>query len=219
LRIAALFTLLSGAAMVSAGPSLAQVATPGLGGAGGGGGGAPGAGPAGSNASDKEAPALAPALPGAISTNDSVAPATKVAAEMSPNDALFDAIERGDQQGVRDALGRGAQIDAHDVLGETPLELAVDLGWHAIAFTLLSMRGSSGGGGLSAEEAADVSIQSRAEAKESALARLPEATPAPRAIAHLAAASGAGLIGGVSPAAFAGTPNPEAGFLGFAPLH
>ena len=194
--------------------AFAQVATPGLGGAGGGGGGAPGgAGPAGSNASDKEAPALAPALPGAVSTTDQVAPASKPAAEMSPNDALFDAIERGDLAGVRDALSRGAQLNAHDVLGETPLELAVDLGWHAIAFTLLSMRGAASGDDNAQNGVADISVLSRSESKMAALTRLPDAAPR----GGHAAPGGAGAI--ATEIAFTGTPDPGAGFLGFAPPH
>lgn len=223
-RPAALTAALLLAATLVPATAWAQVATPGLGGGpgssgpgGGGPGGAPGAGgPAGSNSSDKEAPVLAPALPGAVSTTDSVAPASTPAAEMSPNDALFDAIERGDLAGVRDALGRGAQVNAHDVLGETPLELAVDLGWHAIAFTLLSMRGAASGDGGAQDGVADVSVLSRAEAKQSALARLPEA--APRGGAHFAL-SGAGTIQTAAEDAFAGTPNPASGFLGFAVPH
>ncbi|MGC8523357.1 MAG: hypothetical protein ACP5M5_03610 [Acidibrevibacterium sp.] len=192
--------------------AFAQVATPGLGGAGGGAGGAPGgAGPAGSNASDKEAPALAPALPGAVSTTDQVAPASKPAAEMSPNDALFDAIERGDLAGVRDALSRGAQLNAHDVLGETPLELAVDLGWHAIAFTLLSMRGAASGDNNAQNGVADISVLSRSESKMAALTRLPEAAP------RGGHAAPAGAI--ATEIAFTGTPDPAAGFLGFAAPH
>ncbi len=208
--------LLLAVALGSAG-ALAQVATPGLGGAPGAGpGGAPGgagSGPAGSNASDKEAPVLAPALPGAVSTTDAVAPASKPAAEMSPNDALFDAIERGDLPAVRDALSRGAQLEAHDVLGETPLELAVDLGWHAIAFTLLSMRGAASGDDSGQGGVADISVLSRAEAKAAAVTRLPEA--APRASTGLAVPR-AGTIQTAAEDAFAGTPNPASGFLGFA---
>ena len=211
-------TLTSGlllAAVLGRAGALAQVATPGLGGAPGAGpGGAPGGGaPAGSNASDKEAPVLAPALPGAVSTTDAVAPASKPASEMSPNDALFDAIERGDLAGVRDALSRGAQLNAHDVLGETPLELAVDLGWHAIAFTLLSMRGAASGDDGARGGVADVSVLSRAETRAAAITRLPEA--APRGGARFAL-SDAGAIQTAAEDAFAGTPNPASGFLGFA---
>ncbi len=220
LRVAAVFSALLCGACLMSGAARAQVATPGLGGAGGSPGGMPGgagggAGPAGSNPSDKEAPALAPALPGAISTNDAVAPASKPAAEMSPNDALFDAIERGDLPAVRDALSRGAQLNAQDVLGETPLELAVDLGWHAIAFTLLSMRGASSGGDGASGGVADVSVLSRAEAKEAAMTRLPEAAPHPGA--RFALSGSAGVIAAAD--AFPGTPNPDAGFLGFGVPH
>ena len=59
---------------------------------------------------------------------------------MSPNDALFDAINRGDIAAARDALSRGAELDAHNLLGMTPMELSVDLGRNDISFLLLSYR-------------------------------------------------------------------------------
>ncbi len=61
-------------------------------------------------------------------------------AELRPNEALFDAINRGDLGDARGALNRGAQLDARNILGLTPLELAIDLGRNDIAFLLLSMR-------------------------------------------------------------------------------
>ena len=85
-----------------------------------------------------------PALPGAASHANSVAPATKNPTDMSPNDALFDAINRGDIAGARDALSRGAELEAHNVLGMTPMELSVDLGRNDISFLLLSYRGAGG---------------------------------------------------------------------------
>ena len=66
---------------------------------------------------------------------------------MSPNDALFDAINRGDGAGARDAISRGAQLDAHNVLGQTPTDAAIEANRNDITFLLLSMRGSVGGGG------------------------------------------------------------------------
>ena len=69
---------------------------------------------------------------------------------MSPNDALFDAINRGDIAVARDALNRGAQLDAHNLLGMTPMELSVDLGRNDISFLLLSYRGSDSSSGAPA---------------------------------------------------------------------
>ena len=92
--------------------------------------------------SDKpEAPPAS--IPGAQPDADAVViPSDKVAAEMSPNDALFDAINRGDLAAAKDALNRGAQLDSHNVLGQTPTDAAIDLSRNDITFLLLSMRGS-----------------------------------------------------------------------------
>jgi hypothetical protein len=145
-------------------PALAQmgVGGPGVGGPGVGGGYGPGGGygsgggfsPAGvpnrgnpngdddSHASKEDKPPEPPpAIPGAQPDADAaVAPADKLAAEMSPNDALFDAISRGDLAAAKDALNRGAQLDAHNVLGQTPIDSSIDLDRNDITFLLLSMR-------------------------------------------------------------------------------
>jgi hypothetical protein len=65
---------------------------------------------------------------------------------LGPNEALFDAINRGDLRDARDAIARGADLNARNVLGLTPLELSVDLGRNDISFVLLSMRGTAGSG-------------------------------------------------------------------------
>jgi len=98
------------------------------------------AGPAKKDEKVAEPPA---AIPGARPDPDAVViPADKVAAEMSPNDALFDAINRGDLAAAKDAVSRGAQLDAHNVLGQTPTDAAIDLSRNDITFMLLSMRGA-----------------------------------------------------------------------------
>jgi hypothetical protein len=96
----------------------------------------------------KEAAAKAPppAIPGAVSSGEA-APPSKNVAEMSPNDALFDAINRGDAAGARDAINRGAQLDAHNVLGQTPTDAAIEANRNDITFMLLSLRGAVGGNG------------------------------------------------------------------------
>ncbi len=63
---------------------------------------------------------------------------------LGPNEALFDAINRGDLRDARDAITRGADLNSRNVLGLTPLELSVDLGRNDISFMLLSMRGAAG---------------------------------------------------------------------------
>jgi hypothetical protein len=138
-------------------PAFAQMGIgPGAGVPGAGGGYNPGGGfsPAGvpnrgnpngdddSHASKEDKPQEPPpAIPGAQPDSDAaVAPADKLAAEMSPNDALFDAISRGDLAAAKDALNRGAQLDAHNVLGQTPIDSSIDLDRNDITFLLLSMR-------------------------------------------------------------------------------
>jgi len=79
-----------------------------------------------------------PGLPGAVS-NSNPTPPSRPSQAASPNDALFDAINRGDMAEAQDAISRGADLNARNVLGMTPLELAVDLNRNNIAFLLLSI--------------------------------------------------------------------------------
>jgi hypothetical protein len=140
-------------------PAFAQMsvnsggAGPGVGGGsmGSGGGMSPAGVPARQGDADDSRPAdekpiaPPPAIPGAQPNEDAaIAPADKLAAEMSPNDALFDAISRGDLAAAKDALNRGAQLDAHNVLGQTPTDASIDLDRNDITFLLLSMRGATG---------------------------------------------------------------------------
>ena len=90
----------------------------------------------------KPAPPPPDALPGARTDKDRVTPADRTAAEMDPNDALFDSINRGDIASARDAIKRGADLHARNVLGMSPLDLSVDLGRNDITFLLLSLRGT-----------------------------------------------------------------------------
>jgi len=160
-------------------------------------------------AKDTSTPAVVPppALPGAASRADSVAPATRIPTDMSPNDALFDAINRGDIAAARDALSRGADLGAHNLLGMTPTELSVDLGRNDISFLLLSYRGK------------DNSPSAPAQAKAAT-----PASPTKAVVAKSATREPAVPVKAVVPAApqtprlFAndgGTPVPGAGFLGF----
>jgi hypothetical protein len=80
-----------------------------------------------------------PVLPGTKTAPDAVAPGS-LPPDASPTDALFDAINRGDITAAREAVNRGANLNEHNILGETPLELSVDLGRNDISFMLLSMR-------------------------------------------------------------------------------
>ena len=144
------------------------------------------------------------AIPGTRRQGTEVAPPTQAAADMSPTDALFDAINRGDAAAARDAVNRGANLEAHNLLGLTPLELSVDLGRNPISFLLLSVRGEDTSLGRNAEQ--------RDQGRTRAAGRLPRApAAAPRSIP--AAADGT-----AAPRVYSGngeTPIPNAGFLGF----
>ena len=182
-------------------PAFAQIG-PSVGAPGGGYGGAGGSGIGShggsrggqdddSSKKDDKPVAPPPAIPGAQPNADSVViPAEKVAAEMSPNDALFDAINRGDLGAAKDALNRGAQLDAKNVLGQTPTDAAIDLSRNDITFLLLSMRGAVSSG-KPVQAAALVGKQP---------VRPKVARVAQRAPVHVADR---------------GTPNPAVGFTGF----
>lgn len=127
-----------------------------FGGGGAGGGGAGGGGPsrggggdADENPDDAEAKAAAaanappPALPGAVAS-DEAAPSSHAPLDMNPTTALFDAINRGDLTAAKDALSRGADLEGSNVLGEKPIEMAIDLNRNDITFLLLSMRNNDG---------------------------------------------------------------------------
>jgi hypothetical protein len=160
---------------------------------------------------DMNKPAIAPppALPGAASRSDAVAPATKLGTDMSPNEALFDAIDRGDIAAARDAMSRGADLGAHNVLGMTPMELSVDLGRNDISFLLLSYRTT------------DSSPRATAQAQPNAVA--PGAAPKAAAVKSAPRVQVVPVKEVVptapqTPRLFAndgGTAVPNAGFLGF----
>lgn len=159
----------------------------------------------------KPASGAPPALPGAT-PGRGAAPAEKSVADLPPNEALFDAINRGDIGEARDAVNRGATIDAQNVLGMTPLELSIDLSRNDITFFLLSLRGASAGA-LSAKAAAAAAAAkapipaavTKAAAKPN---KLVEKVTAPKPAAIPPARQYAG-------SADPGRPDPEAGFLGF----
>ena len=157
-----------------------------------------------------------PALPGARAEPASVAPANKTVTDMPPNEALFDAINRGDLANARDAVARGADLNGTNVLGLTPIELAVDLGRNQISFYLLSLRGEVAGSSasgppgaarppsraerLAAERAS--AQAARAERASQTRAVSAERAPPPAQTARLFTGGGGAAI-------------PQSGFLGF----
>ena len=157
-----------------------------------------------------------PALPGAASNADTVAPATKVPSDLSPNEALFDSVNRGDIGAARDALNRGAELDARNILGMTPVELSVDLGRRDITFLLLSYRGVDSPTGPSSASAgraagpAPMGKEAKASRAGHAAVVPVKAVVASKTVTPPAAAEAPHLF-----ADDGGTPVPSDGFLGF----
>jgi len=153
-----------------------------------------------------------PVLPGTKVSPEAAAPIISPA-DMSPTEALFDAINRGDVGAARDAANRGADLNGRNILGLTPLELSVDLGRNNISFMLLSMRD---GDTASRTLARNGTESGGTEAGDSVL----RAGTVPRAVrrARVAAAPAADESAAEAPRLYSGnggTPIPSAGFLGF----
>ncbi len=142
------------------------------------------------------------ALPGARSAPGARDRMMTRPAGLGPNEALFDAVNRGDIGSAREALSRGASTEVRNVLGLTPVELSVDLGRNDITFLLLSMRGSSGRGSSGRGEPAPVAKPAAASAPRVVVALPP---------ARVAAAVPVRQVLSSDP----GVPAPQAGFLGF----
>ena len=159
------------------------------------------------------------ALPGARAEQNPIAPSDRPTNDMQPNDALFDAINRGDLPVVKDALARGADLTSSNVLGLTPLELSIDLGRNDITFLLLSMQGAPSGGGRSAPQqgtasAAPPPTPAQRRAQLAAERRADQAAERQSRVASKLQAAPAAQ----APALFAGnggSPNPQSGFVGF----
>ncbi len=150
-------------------------------------------------AKEEKAKAPPPAIPGA-EAGGVVAPADKLATDMAPNDALFDAINRGDAAAARDALSRGAQIDARNVLGQTPIDASIDSNRTDITFLLLSMRGAAPTAHRPGKQAASLASYQPAPKHSAKSGR------------HAAVATAQARQ---ATAQNPGTPNPAVGFVGF----
>ncbi|HEY8611018.1 MAG TPA: ankyrin repeat domain-containing protein [Roseomonas sp.] len=172
-----------------------------------------------------------PALPGLAGRRAAEPiPAETPGINLSPNDALFDAVNRGDLGAAREAMARGADLNARNQLGLTPVDAAVDQGRNEIAFYLLSARGSSGGGPITAPTEPTPAPSAR---RGRAGREVPAALGGPAGTEDERPTRPSGLLSdpprrgassSAAPAApiraqlFAGdggTPRPEIGFLGF----
>ncbi|WP_428392582.1 ankyrin repeat domain-containing protein [Lichenicoccus sp.] len=170
-------------------------------------GGGQGGGGGGDDAASAEASATAkanappPALPGAVSS-DPDAPTSHAPLDVNPTTALFDAIDRGDLTAAKDALSRGAELQATNVLGQTPIDMSIDLSRNDITFLLLSMRNADQGGGA---QLAQVNVQAGGVDRVGHLAISAHGThPVERASYAVSPEAAAG-----------GVAKPEIGFLGF----
>jgi hypothetical protein len=151
-----------------------------------------------------------PVLPGTKSASEPAAP-TEATMTMSPTEALFDAINRGDLTAARDAVNRGADVDGRSLLGLTPLDLSVDLGRNDISFMLLSQRGDDGAARRTARRGTDQAAADLAGRGASRTVSRPRATTvSAREPAEEAPSESPRLSSGNG-----GTPIPAAGFLGF----
>lgn len=174
--------------------------------------GVPGSSPAGMSGPNiqprgPEPDIAPPALPGAGDT-PGIATAPKIAKAVTgdPTAALFDAINHDDYNAAQDALSRGADLNAQNPLGETPLDLSIDLNHNNITFMILSARNEDGDNGGAATTVSEPSggvppmhhhrIHATPANVESPTAAVPVAKAAPAS---------------TSP----GAPDVRAGYLGF----
>lgn len=154
-------------------------------------------------------PSLAPAgLPG-IGAGAPLATGPKLqkAASGDPTQELFDAINGNNYAAAQDAISRGADLRATDQFGETPLDLAIALNRNDITFMLLGTRNELAAQGMGTDmTGAPWTLDNTSgHAKQGAASRAAPLVPV-RATQRIPLATGS-----------TGTPDPQAGFLGFGP--
>ena len=201
------FTALGLVLALGAGPALAQMqmgSSPGL---------------TGGHAPQPQArtPDIAPpALPGAGAAAPlATGPKMQQPASGDPTAALFTAVNKGDYNGAQDALSRGADLNARDQFGETPLDLSISLNRNTITFLLLQTRNELGEqDGPAGQSWTLKGVPSAPAHKAKPQGR--QVVPSPAA-AHAVAPKPAPHPAVPAGAASKGTPNPQAGFLGFGP--
>ena len=125
-----------------------------------------------------------------------------------PTVELFDAINGNNYGAAQDAISRGANLQATDQFGETPLDLSIALNRNDITFLLLGTRNEleaqgSWGGKMGAPLTLDQGDAPAKPDKASRTAPLVSVQETPKAY--------------ISVGDDRGTPDPQAGFLGFGP--
>ncbi len=187
---------------IAAAPAMAQMSGGGMG------GGMGGAGGSGAQAPQPQArtPDIAPpALPGASALAPvATGPVMQKPAVGDPTAALFAAITKGDDSAAQTAVGRGADLNAQNQFGETPLDLAIALNRTGITFLLLQTRN-------------ELAAQTGGPEPMGAPWMLSSPTPATAKSTTRTAVQAPAAPSRVTLPTGGGTPNPEAGFLGFGP--
>ncbi len=168
-------------------------------------------------------------LPGARSTTP-VNKGIVSSALLSPNDELFDAIDRGDMNAARDAVARGADLSATDAVGQTPIDESVSLGRNNITFLLVTLLHANGSqitdaqGPMAMPPPNTLGLSSKDQKISAApVSFFSPAAPAVRRHTknrYASTQSGAEMppapaVGAPSGADSSGTPIPSAGFVGF----
>lgn len=191
------FALALGAALGAATlPAYAQLGSVGMGGAGGG----PKAQP------EDQAPDLAPmGLPGlgGAAQQPQTGPKLQRPVSGDPTQNLFIAINNNDYAAAQQAVSHGANLNATNQFGETPLDLAIALNRNDITFLLLGTRNELISQGYGQPLGAPILLNNTATNHPRTHHARPmkgSSQPAPRVktLPNLP-----------------GTPDPQAGFLGF----
>jgi hypothetical protein len=150
-----------------------------------------------------------PAVPGVgAGAPLATGPKMQPASSGDPTAALFAAVAKGDYNAAQDALSRGADLNAKNQFGETPLDLSIALNRATITFLILQTRNELGDNAAPVGQSWALSGAAPAvpAAKPRKPAPMPVAVPKPVAPRKPPASNDTG------------TPNPQAGFLGFGPL-
>lgn len=163
-----------------------------------------GSGPAGIQPRPVTPDFAPPAVPGAGGPSLATAQAVPQANAGDPTAELFGAVNKGDYNAAQDAVSRGADISAQNTLGETPLDLSIALNRNTITFMLLSARNEGG-------ETGPVG------APWTLATSTPTPTPNVKHGKFRPTPAAMNMPPNATPGDNPGTPNANAGFLGFGP--
>jgi hypothetical protein len=200
-------------AMAAASPAMAQMSGGGMGGLGS----SPGAGPA--PQPQARTPDIAPpALPGAgTPTPMATGPIMQKPPTGDPTANLFAAVTKGDATAAQLAISAGANLNAQNQFGETPLDLSIALNRNSITFLLLQTRNELDAQGIGPQPMGEpwllndtnaptkTGTKTGSKSKQKSVATPVSAPAAPKPATRVTLPTDSG------------TPNPQAGFLGFGP--